>query len=93
MDYEVGETLRYWIVASTILLIIVSLIFAITYYNLMENPYNKCQDFCQTIRDNTQLRADCYARCTYALKDTLDRALSIANETLQKINWSNQNVP
>lgn len=91
MDYEIGETLRYWIVASTLLLFFIVLIGAITYHIQNPNLYIVCTDSCTKIDYNSNsisLRADCINKCNEYVGETLDKLITILNSTVEKIDWN-----
>lgn len=89
MDTDTAEVLRYWIVATAIVVVILSIIFAIVYH--LENPnlYRTCLDGCYHLYDSGyQIREECINKCNQYVGDALERMVTIMNSTVEKINWS-----
>lgn len=89
MDDETGQTLRYWIVATAIVLVILGGFCAIVYH--LENPnlYRVCLDGCYHLYNN-DLSAECINKCNTYVGDTLDKFVTILNSTIEKMNWSSR---
>lgn len=91
MDEETGTTLRYWIVATAIVLVILGGIFAIVYH--LENPnlYRVCLDGCYHLYDSGyQIREECISKCNQYVGDALDKVITILNSTVEKIDWNSK---
>lgn len=92
MDSETKDVWQTFFICLLIGIVLCSIIFAV--YSHIQNPnlYRVCIDGCKSTyynhEDNPRIM-ECINKCNAYVGESLDKAITVINSTLEKINWTN----
>lgn len=83
---EIIEFLNNCLIASTIIIIIISIIVGVNVHLTHLNPYVVCIKECSnTYYRQLETSMQCMNNCNIAVKDIAEKGLAVLNETIQKL--------